>query len=115
MRICINRKRLLEAEYWYTLHKNKRIYTKNRLAERKAMMYKALGGICVKCGPNNDLEVDHINNNDRNIRTVHDRASGKAGLSAYYLTGREYLGELPNCQLLCRFCHHEKTMQERAH
>src|SRR5699024_9816637 len=59
-------------------------------------------GPCNKCGSYKDLEVDHINPEEKNME------------SRSIWTRREEIrdNELSKCQVLCRDCHIDKTKKE---
>ncbi len=70
--------------------------------KKKAICLEYLGGKCVKCGATERLEFDHI----------------KRDTKKYNIAGRvtfkfdNLKEELDKCQLLCAFCHLEKTASE---
>ena len=105
------------AEYnkkWYQLNKEKKAEynerNKKKIREqrakyrqkKKAICLEYLGGKCVKCGATERLEFDHI----------------KRDTKKYNIAGRvtfkfdNLKEELDKCQLLCAFCHLEKTAKE---
>lgn len=62
-----------------------------------------LGGKCVECGTDKDLEFDHI-----------DPQAKLFNISTSIAINRELLLlELAKCQLLCTRCHDKKTARER--
>jgi hypothetical protein len=78
--------------------KVQREYQRRWMAERRAewLADKA----CVKCGSVEDLEVDHI---DRNQKVTH---------RVWSWTAARREAELAKCQVLCGSHHLEKTMAE---
>ena len=95
-----------QAEYdkkWREDNKEKkreqnRKYRKN--ARIKCIEY--LGGKCVKCGTTKRLEFDHI-----------DRTTKKYTIAPRVTNNFDNLKEeLNKCQLLCAFCHLNKTESE---
>lgn len=74
------------------------------VAKKKLRYIEILGGVCVKCGSVDRLEVDHI---DPSTKTVNPTK----------LWSRKHeiiMEELAKCQLLCKDCHQEKTSAERV-
>jgi hypothetical protein len=83
---------------------------KNRLSkmrwwrDRLDIIIGYLGGICIKCGSVNDLEIDHINPKDKDFNISHHADRKVEFLEA----------EIDKCQLLCHNCHMDKTIIERG-
>lgn len=75
------------------------------IKKQKAVNY--LGGKCVKCGYNQNIEAldfDHINPSTKKLEP------------SIMLRGRkweEVISELDKCQILCAICHRIKTSQEQ--
>jgi 5-methylcytosine-specific restriction endonuclease McrA len=82
-----------------------RNYQKPWIRARRDAFIESRGGVCVKCGSADRLEVDHI---DRNKKTM--RASS---IWSRNQTSQVVLDELANCQVLCHDCHQQKTNAER--
>lgn len=80
-------------------------YQKPWIRARRDAFIESRGGVCVKCGSADRLEVDHI---DRTKKTM--RASS---IWSRNQTSQVVLDELANCQVLCHDCHLEKTRAER--
>ena len=87
-------------------YKNKRDYTaymkkymKNRWSERRKDAIEKLGGKCVKCGSEDNLEFDHRSRGKKKF-TLADFSSKNE---------KEFQAELKKCRLLCRPCHYERT------
>lgn len=60
-------------------------------------------GPCKICGSNEDLEIDHINPNDKEIN-----------ISRIWSRKKEIRDkELSKCQVLCSDCHWRKTQKQR--
>ena len=80
----------------------KREYQREWMKDRRAKAIAYLGGCCVECGTEEELEFDHIdrNNKEHNISSL---------LSSEWGT---LLLELVKCQLLCKDCHSKKTLEE---
>ena len=70
---------------------------------RRRHCIEILGGACVKCGCNSDLEFDHTDPSSKeyNINSI---LTCKMSL---------LLSELSKCQLLCSVCHLNKTIAEK--
>lgn len=87
-------------------YKNKeqqRAYQRNWMAARRNMWIEE-NGPCVKCGSNDNLEVDHIN---PKLKT-----KNPSQLWALSVTNPIRIEELKNCQVLCESCHSDKTHKE---
>lgn len=76
-----------------------------RYHKRKAYYIDLMGGKCVLCGSEVDLEIDHIDPSTKEF------ALGKA--FAGFSTKR-IEQEIKKCQLLCKSCHIEKTNSTRV-
>lgn len=74
-------------------------YQRQWMARRRAEYFK--GKTCVSCGSDKDLELDHI---DPEQKVSHKIWSWSA-------TRR--IAELAKCQVLCQECHMEKTDTQR--
>jgi len=61
-------------------------------------------GPCVRCGSSDRLEIDHINREEKLYG-----ADRLWGLSP---TNPKVVSELAKCQVLCRSCHIEKSIEE---
>ena len=62
-----------------------------------------LGGVCIRCGSNENLEFDHVD-----PKTKSFNLSNFSGPRSVFLT------ELDKCQLLCSICHDIKTAEDRV-
>lgn len=79
-------------------------YLKKRYKERRQEAIKFLGGSCVKCGSEENLELDHI-----------DPTSKDFDVSRFWgTTLKRFWNEVEKCQLLCNSCHIKKTVEERG-
>jgi len=74
----------------------KRKYQREWYANRRKQWIEA-NGPCILCGSNENLEVDHI---DPNQKVTH---------KIWSFTESKRNEELAKCQVLCRECHMEKT------
>lgn len=81
-----------------------REYHLNNWHRLRKQYLELLGNECVKCGSNEDLEFDHIDPTEKEYE-----------IKALTTRKREtILKELAKCQLLCKSCHLQKTIAERA-
>lgn len=73
-------------------------------ARRKEAVAK-LGGACVECGSQDNLEIDHI-----------DPATKEIELGSMWSVAKHrYDAELEKCQLLCSRHHKQKSDREQTH
>ena len=73
------------------------------MRENRARYVDMMGGKCVKCGTTENLEVDHVNPEDKTLR-----------ISSMWLRKHDsIMEELDKCQLLCHDCHKQKTREEK--
>lgn len=77
-------------------------YNLSRYYRIKAEFIQRLGGVCVVCGTEKDLEFDHIDP-DTKLYTI-----GEIMLHAR----SKVEAEVDKCQLLCKEHHLEKSMRE---
>lgn len=77
-----------------------------RRAKRREFFESLLGGMCVGCGSDKNLEFDHVLPEDKcfNLAT-----------SAMECSLNKILPELQKCQLLCRKCHYKKTASDNGY
>lgn len=82
---------------------NMALYMKIRRTDRLLKLREMLGGVCVKCGSQENLDFDHI---DPSTKTQNIS-------SAFMLDGpwKRLLEEVDKCQLLCRSCHIKKSKE----
>lgn len=74
-------------------------YMKKRYHERRAAALETLGGKCSVCGTTEDLEIDHIDADDKEIP-----------LNKMWSVSKErFFRELVKCQALCKTHHDEKS------
>lgn len=78
-------------------------YMKERYHRRKSAAIKKLGGRCVTCNSENNLEIDHVNPDEKSFVL----AKALSGWSESRVQE-----ELEKCQLLCVDCHKKKTRKE---
>lgn len=80
-------------------------YMLRRYHERRQEALMLLGGTCVRCGTDEDLNFDHID------------ASQKAfSIGKMWSVSREkFLSEIAKCQILCAPCHRNKTREYGDH
>lgn len=79
-----------------------RKYMKDRYYSLKREVISYLGGKCVKCGSEENLEFDHINPEEKEYNIANMCSINK----------KDLYNELDKCQLLCHSCHREKTNKE---
>lgn len=78
-----------------------RVYILQRYHRRRDEAKEFLGGVCVRCGTKEDLDLDHI---DRTAKT------GNIGKLWSY-DEEKFWTEVKKCQLLCREHHIVKTRE----
>lgn len=78
-----------------------RDYMKEYVAKRKARVHELLGGKCFLCGSIENLEVDHINPDEKSFTLAR----------RWHRKWSDIEAELPKCQLLCQNCHKIKTKE----
>lgn len=82
-----------------------REYMIKRYHARKSEMIEMLGGVCAKCSACDRLEIDHI-----------DRAKKTMTVERMcFVSWHKAHEELKNCQLLCRKCHEQKSINDLGH
>ena len=86
----------------YPPEKNK-AYLAERYASQRQDMLDYMGGRCVNCGSEEELEFDHIDWRTKSF-TI-GRLYGLHKLESVY-------EELKKCQILCNPCHRDKTKQD---
>lgn len=89
-------KRIRSPEYLALQRK----YMQEKARTRKLQAIIDLGGKCVKCGLTACLELDHIDRNTKSF-PISRPPSEKA-----------FKEELKKCQVLCKWCHREKSTLE---
>lgn len=77
-------------------------YMKQRYARRRDDAIVSLGGVCVICGSDSDLEFDHIDPDTKDFTIA--RASS--------FSEERWQNELSKCQLLCHTCHVSKHRED---
>jgi len=94
-------KKLRKAQY--EKHQEKLVEDQRKLRkERKEHLVERLGGKCVECGTTHLLEFDHIDPLKKSF-TIAQKMTAK--IEVLY-------EEVDKCQLLCRYCHYEKTRRQ---
>lgn len=78
-------------------------YHLDRYHKTSQKYIQVLGGKCIKCGTDQELQFDHINPSEKKyeINKIINRKENFVLL------------ELAKCQLLCKACHLEKTVSEK--
>ncbi len=79
--------------------KQKNDYAKKYYIKKIEKYKKYLGGKCMSCGSEDNLEFDHINPNTKEFTIT------KKPTYSWSVIKKE----LDKCQLLCRECHYKKT------
>lgn len=82
----------------------KREYQRRYMQARREKAIAYLGGKCVTCECESDLEFDHVLREDK-TRTISSLLSGR---------WERLRAELDVCQLLCESCHSVKTVGEQT-
>lgn len=75
-----------------------REYMRRRYNERRALAIQWLGGKCIKCGSEDDLEIDHINPSTKAFSI--DQLRSQSVIT--------FWTEIAKCQLLCKRHHAKK-------
>lgn len=79
-----------------------REYNRERHRTRRAKYIEMLGGSCARCGSTEQLEFDHVEPTEKRYT-----------ISAYFKGKEErHEAELKKCQLLCKQCHIEKSIED---
>lgn len=78
-------------------------YQKMWIAKRKADWFA--DKCCVICGSTEDLELDHIDPNTKNLKRIGD--------IIWHWSEERRNAELAKCQVLCEVCHKEKSAKHR--
>lgn len=81
-----------------------RVYQLERYHRRRAQAIEKLGGECVVCGFQEDLEFDHI---DPQLKSFSVSSLWSSSESKFW-------PEIEKCQLLCKEHHQEKTSAEQS-
>ena len=86
-------------------HKNyHREYNTARYRARRIAAIAYLGGCCVNCESDTNLEFDHIDPTKKSF-------DSKSWMS---VSLQNFWSEIAKCQLLCHICHLDKTLKERG-
>lgn len=81
-----------------------KVYQLKRYHRRRREAIAQLGGKCVKCGSAQDLQIDHINPEEKEF-TLSD---------LWGIAEKTFKKELDKCQILCKLCHIQKTAAEQS-
>lgn len=76
-----------------------------RRKARRAKFWQLLGGKCAECGSTQDLEFDHLDPTQKEITISKNIDRNDVSL----------LEEVQKCQLLCKKCHHAKTLRRQEY
>lgn len=79
-----------------------RTYNIERYRKLRKEYITLLGGICVKCGSDENLQFDHIDKNSKSF-DVSNKITYPRDI---------VLAELEKCQLLCEECHKTKSLHD---
>ncbi len=79
-------------------------YWKNRRQERRKRLLKLLGAKCKICGSSKGLHFDHLDPSKKSFK-----------LALIDSPMEQLLEEIKKCQLLCRKCHHKKTLDKQEY
>jgi 5-methylcytosine-specific restriction endonuclease McrA len=77
-------------------------YERERYHRRRAEAIARLGGRCVRCDTDENLEFDHRDRNDKSFSIS----------KLWSVSQVRFEAELAKCQLLCNPCHKIKTREE---
>jgi 5-methylcytosine-specific restriction endonuclease McrA len=80
-----------------------RAYMRKRYYARRDEAIERLGGLCVDCGTEANLQFDHQNLGDK-ARDV----------SSQTWSGADFWEEIAKCALRCERCHRKKTSREAS-
>ena len=83
----------------------RREYDRKRYHLRMGKIKEFLGNKCVKCGVTENLEIDHVNKDDKAFTIT----------QLWTLSWDKLVIELHKCQLLCRLHHRQKTTLDLNH
>lgn len=79
-------------------------YHRDYYVLRRNKIIDYLGGACAVCGARDDLQIDHINRDDKSFNIS----------SNLTISNSAVRDELGKCQVLCRFHHQSKTAIENS-
>lgn len=79
-----------------------RLYIKEYRQKRRDEAIELLGGMCVQCSSEENLEFDHKDPNNKSFN-----------ISGFWYAKKNISEELKKCQLLCKSCHDIKTGVEQ--
>lgn len=78
-----------------------RDYMRRRYHDRRQKVIQELGGKCVSCGSQNNLQLDHKDRKKKTMRMA----------DLHSVNDEQLQKELKNVQLLCKNCHDNKTRE----
>ena len=81
-----------------------RKYNLKRYHLRRQEALQSLGGECVACGSIDNLQFDHV---DPSRKSFDSKRWMNVSIARFW-------EEISKCQLLCRGCHEEKSLEERG-
>ena len=84
---------------------NMKEYMLARYHRRRQEWIDSQGAKCANCGATEELEIDHINREDKSYNIGQILTSGNENMLR---------AELAKCQVLCHTCHKDKSAQEAA-
>ena len=84
----------------YKDKETQKAFQKNWIAKRRADFFK--DKLCVQCGSNENLELDHIDPKEKSSHKIWSWSAARRD------------AEIAKCQVLCKACHLEKTLKDRA-
>lgn len=76
-----------------------------RRKSRKLRFIELLGGKCENCNSTEELQFDHLNPNEKQF--IIGKFIDKSDINL--------LDEVNKCQLLCKKCHHQKTLEKQEY
>ena len=84
----------------YKDKETQKAFQKNWIAKRRTDFFK--DKLCVQCGSNENLELDHIDPKEKSSHKIWSWSAARRD------------AEISKCQVLCKACHLEKTLKDRA-
>lgn len=84
---------------------DRREYDRQRYHKRRAETFKYLGDVCSECKSDKDLQVHHIDPNEKSFTL---------GATGWTRPWDKVVEELSKCKLLCADCHKSKHKTEHG-
>jgi 5-methylcytosine-specific restriction endonuclease McrA len=81
-----------------------RQYWRDRRINRRKRLLDMLGAVCSECGATDNLQFDHLDPSEKSFK-----------ISLIDLPIDRLEAEVKKCQLLCRECHHKKTLKNNEY